>query len=61
VPAASAAVDPELHARLQQLGREIGAAGVPLASFLALYAQRYGSSLQAADRSELLVQNLIRK
>jgi hypothetical protein len=58
---AVAAADPQLPANLQQLGREIGAGGVPLATFANLYAQRFGQSLQAADPTEFLVQTIIYK
>lgn len=53
--------DPELPTRLQQLADEIGAAGVPLASFLQLFVDRFGSTLQASDRTEYSVQNIIQK
>lgn len=61
LPLATSRHDPAIQARLQQLETEIGAAGVSLHSFLQLWVERFGSTLQAADYSEVSVQAIIEK
>jgi hypothetical protein len=61
LPLASPKVDPAIQARLKQLEAEIGAAGVSLNSFLQLWVERFGSTLPAADHSEVSVQAIIQK
>lgn len=50
-----------LTPHLQQLASEIDAAGLPLAEFLQLWTQKYGTTLRAADFGEFSVEDLIRR